>query len=145
MTMGPVDTQRRAGFLAPLIGEPWAWQSRNCWDFARHVQRELFGLELPGIVVPSDFSRRWVLTEFGRHPERARWQAVPDGPGGLVTAADGALVLMAHARFPAHIGVWLRPEARVIHCDDKTGVACEAPLALRQMGWKNLTFFEPRS
>ena len=23
----------RAAFLVPLIGELWAWQSRNCWDF----------------------------------------------------------------------------------------------------------------
>jgi hypothetical protein len=37
----------RSEFLAPLIGEPWAWQSRNCWDFACHVQRELFGRALP--------------------------------------------------------------------------------------------------
>ncbi|MBR0881852.1 hypothetical protein ABIF65_003367 [Bradyrhizobium japonicum] len=135
---------QRSAFLTPLIGEPWAWQSRNCWDFACHVQRELFGRELPGVAVPSDFSRRWVLAEFDRNPERARWVSVPNGPGGLVAAADGALVLMAHARFPAHVGVWLRPEGRVIHCDDKTGVACEAPLALRQMGWKQLTFLEPR-
>jgi hypothetical protein len=52
---------------------------------------------------------------------------------------------MAHLRFPAHIGVWLKPEGRIIHCDGKTGVACETPLALRQMGWKKLTFFEPKS
>jgi hypothetical protein len=135
----------RSEFLGPLIGEPWAWQSRNCWDFARHVQRELFGRELPGIAVPNDFSRRWVIEEFGRHPERSRWQEVPEGPGGLVMAADGALVLMAHLKFPAHIGVWLAPEARVIHCDGKTGVACESVLALRQLSWKKLTFFEPRS
>jgi hypothetical protein len=68
---------------------------------------------------------------------------VPDGPGGLVTAADGALVLMAHLRFPAHIGVWLKPEARVIHCSEQHGVCCESVLALRQMGWKKLTFYEP--
>ncbi|WP_027578490.1 hypothetical protein [Bradyrhizobium sp. Ai1a-2] len=135
----------RSEFLSPLIGEPWAWQSRNCWDFACHVQRELFARALPAIAVPADFSRRWVLDEFAAHPERALWREVAEGPGGLVTAADGALVLMAHLRFPAHIGVWLRPEARIIHCDGKTGVACETPLALRQMGWKKLTFFEPRS
>jgi hypothetical protein len=35
---------------------------------------------------------------------------------------------MAHLRFPAHIGVWLKPEARVFHC------CCESVLALRQMG-----------
>ena len=60
-----------------------------------------------------------------------------------MTAADGALVLMAHLRFPAHIGVWLKPEARVIHCSEQHGVCCETVLALRQMGWKKLTFYEP--
>lgn len=134
----------RAEFLTPLIGKPWVWQSGNCWDFACHVQGELFGRTLPQVAVPGDFSRRWVLEEFARHSERARWQPVADGPGGLVMAADGALVLMAHLRFPAHVGVWLCQEGRIIHCDGKTGVACETPLALRQMGWKQLTFFEPK-
>src|SRR5215813_11397774 len=94
----------RAAFLAPLIGEPWAWQSRNCWDFACHVQRELFGRELPRVAVPADLSKRWILRSIERHAERAAWREVPSGPGGLVMAADGALVLMAHLRFPAHIG-----------------------------------------
>ena len=110
----PVAVSRSA-FLAPLIGEPWAWQSRNCWDLACHVQRELFGRELPHLSVPDGFSRRWVLDDFARHEERGRWRQVPDGPGGLVQAADGALVLMAYLRFPAHICVWLRPEQRIIH------------------------------
>jgi hypothetical protein len=132
----------RTDFLAPLIGEPWAWQSRNCWDFACHVQSELFGRELPRVVVPSELSKRWILGEIERHSERARWREVPDAPGGLVTASDGALVLMAHLRFPAHIGVWLKPEARVIHCSEQHGVCCESVLALRQMGWKKLTFYE---
>jgi hypothetical protein len=133
----------RAVFLAPLIGERWAWQSRNCWDFACHVQRELFGRDLPRVAVPTDFSKRWVLESIERHTERAAWREVPDGPGGLVRAADGALVLMAHLHFPAHIGVWLRPEARVIHCSEHHGVCFESVLALRQIGWKRLTFYEP--
>jgi len=83
------------------------------------------------------------LESIERHPERAAWRQVPDAPGGLVAAADGALVLMAHLRFPAHIGVWLKPETRVIHCSEQHGVCCESVLALRQMGWKKLTFYEP--
>jgi hypothetical protein len=77
-----------------------------------------------------------------RHPERAAWLEVPDDPGGLVTA-DGALVLMAHLRFPAHIGVWLKPEARVLRSSEQQGVCCECILALRQTGWKKQTFYEP--
>ena len=135
----------RSAFLASLIGEPWAWQSRNCWDFACHVQRELFGRELPRVVVPFNQSKRWILGEIERHPERSAWREVPDGLGGVVTAADGALVLMAHLRFPAHIGVWLKAEARVIHCSERHGVCCETVLALRQSGWQRLTFYEPIS
>jgi hypothetical protein len=133
----------RAAFLAPLIGEQWAWQSRNCWDFACHVQRELFGRVLPRVAVPADLSKRWVLESIDRHSERDAWREIPDGPGGLVTAADGALVLMAHLRFPAHIGVWLWPKARIVHCSEQHGVCCETVLALRQMGWKKLTFYQP--
>jgi hypothetical protein len=135
----------RHEFLSPLIGQPWAWQSRNCWDFACHVQRELFGRELPRVAVPADLSKRWILESIEAHPERRAWREVAGGPGGLVTAADGALVLMAHLRFPAHIGVWLQPEAGVIHCSEQHGVCCESVLALRQMGWKKLSFFEPIS
>ena len=75
----------RHKFFAPLIGEHWAWQSRNCWDFACHVQRELFGRDLPHVAV---LSKRWTLQSIERHAERAAWREVPDGPGGLVTAAD---------------------------------------------------------
>jgi len=134
----------RSEFLAPLIGEKWAWQSRNCWDFACHVERELFGRSLPQVTVPGDLSKRWVIEAIDAHPERGSWVEIKEGFSGLITAKDGALVLMAHRRLPAHIGVWLTPESRVVHCDEKNGVCFETPLALRQQGWKQLRFFEPK-
>lgn len=134
----------RAEFLAALIGGAWNWRSYNCWQFACHVQKALFGRELPHVDVPADLSKRWLLNELTWHPERTRWRAVPDGPAYLVLAQDGALVLMAHSKYPAHVGVWLKPEGRVIHCDTGNGVACETPLALRQSGWLKMTFFEPK-
>jgi hypothetical protein len=82
------------------------------------------------------------LESIDRHSERDAWREIPDGHG-LVTAADGALVLMAHLRFPAHIGVWLRPKARIVHCSEQHGVCCVTVLALRQMDWKKLTFYQP--
>lgn len=133
----------RAEFLNPLIGQPWAWQSRNCWDFAAHVERELFGRVLPQVSVPADLSKRWVLEAIEAHPERSMWFEAAEGPQGLVTAADGALVLMAHTRMPAHIGVWLKPEQGVIHCSEQHGVCFETVLALRQMGWRKMKFYEP--
>ena len=70
------------------------------------------------------------------------------GAGGYVKALDPGInreACGAHLRFPAHIGVWLRAEARVIHCSEQHGVCCESVFALRQMGWKKLTFYEPKS
>jgi hypothetical protein len=104
-------------------------RANNCWDFACHVERELFGRELPRVSVPSDQTTRWVLEAIERHPERAR--EAPDGPSGLVAAADGALVLMAHLRFPAHIGVWVKPEGRVIHCTGARDGAERCPIVLQ--------------
>jgi hypothetical protein len=57
-----------------MIGEPWAWQSPNCWDFVGHAQRELFGRELPRVDVPADLSKRWILQSIERHAERAVWR-----------------------------------------------------------------------
>jgi hypothetical protein len=58
--------QSRHEILNPLIGQPWVWQSRNCWDFACHVERELFGRELPRVAVPADQTKRWVLEAIER-------------------------------------------------------------------------------
>jgi hypothetical protein len=133
----------RAEFLNPLIGQPWAWQSRNCWDFACRVQHELFGRTLPVIAVPDDPKWKWMVQTVSRHPEHANWRTVKDGPLGLVTAADGALCLMGRFSGPGHIGVWLKPEGKIIHCDRKHGVCCEDVLALRSGGWAAITFYEP--
>jgi hypothetical protein len=130
--------------LAALIGLPWSWRGGNCWDFVAHVEAELFGRILPAVDVPVLLDKRWVLKAFDGHPERASWREVETGPHGMVTAADGALVLMAHLKMPGHVGVWLKPEQIVLHCDEANGVCAESVLALQQRGWKKLRFFEPK-
>lgn len=132
----------RSEFLSPLIGEPWAWQSHNCWVFACHVQRELFGRALPSVAVPDAPSWRWMMAEIDRHDERQNWREVETG--AVISASDGALVLMGRFQHPGHVGVWLRQEQRVIHCDRNNGVCFESVLALRQQGWRQLRFFEPK-
>lgn len=92
--------------------------------------------------MPAEQRKRWVLEAFDAHPERQNWNEVEAGPGGLVVAGDGALVLMAHLRMPANIGVWLKPEGTVIHCSETNGVCAETPLALRAQGWRVLRYFE---
>lgn len=134
----------RSEFLAPLIGQPWAWQARNCWDFAAHVERELFGRLLPGVAVPDDPKWKWMVAEIARHPERDNWTALPESPYGLVQAADGALCLMGRFSGPGHVGVWLADRREVIHCDRDRGVCLESDLALKQQGWIKRTYYEPK-
>jgi len=132
----------RTAFLRSLIGRPWS-SSASCWHLAMEVEREMFGRDLPDVEVPSLPSWRWMIDSIEGHPERARWREVERGPHGLVTAADGALVLMARSNRPAHIGVWLRPEQAIIHADQGAGVMLELLTTLRARGWARLRFYEP--
>src|SRR4051794_7980973 len=134
--------------LPRLIGKCWAANGRgpnefDCWHLARHVQRELFGRELPSVDVPADPGWVWMLQIIAAHPERASWCERPQ-PNGLIAANDGALVLMARVQRAAHIGVWLLPEQGVIHCDQTSGVIFEDAATLRATGWRKLRFYEPK-
>ena len=93
----------RNELLSSLIGEPWAWRSRNCRDFPCHVERELFGRELPHVVVPAELSKRWILEAIERHPERAAWcqvalTALLVSPQASATPGSGNLSWLARER-----------------------------------------------
>ena len=137
----------RSATLSGLLGLPWLANASgpnayDCWHLARHIQRELFGRDLPDITVPADPSWRWMIGTIETHPERKRWQESPQ-LNGLIKAVDGSLVLMARSDRPAHVGVWLAPESRIIHCDQDMGVVLETPSMLRVGGWLRLRFFAP--
>lgn len=134
----------RAAFLAGLIGRRWS-PEYSCWHHAKRIQRELFGRDLPDVVLPEHPGWRWMIETIEGHPERQRWrEAVPPAPG-LISAADGALVAMGRADRAAHIGVWLAPERLVSHCDESSGSRFDPVPALRMQGWGRIRFFEPVS
>ncbi len=132
----------RSAFLRSLIGRPWSSEA-SCWHLAREVERELFARDLPDVTVREVPTWRWIIAAIESHPERARWREVEQRAAGLVTAADGALVLMASVRLPAHIGVWLTSHQAVIHADQGLGVMLEPIPSLRARGWARLRFYEP--
>ena len=139
----------RCGILSGLIGVPWRANAAgpdayDCWHLSRHIELTLFGHVLPDVAVPDHPSWRWMIEAIETHPERIRWQETAQ-PHGLIMAADGALVLMARSDRPAHIGVWLAPERRIIHADQDQGVVLDQPSLLRAGGWRTLRFFEQRS
>jgi cell wall-associated NlpC family hydrolase len=138
----------RADTLCSFLGKPWVANAKgpdayDCWHLAVAVSRELFGRTLPDIAVPVAPSWAWMIDSIERHPERARWQEARVCPAGLVTAEDGAVVLMARREHPAHIGVWLAAERCIIHVDPSFGVVCDSPLDLRTKGWTRLRFYQP--
>lgn len=136
----------RAAILSSYLAKPWQANAKgpdayDCWHLAAAVSLRLFGRPLPDVAVPAHPTWAWTIDTIAEHPERARWRQCPDGP--LVKAGDGAIVLMAKMSRPAHIGIWLQPERRIIHADPKFGVVFEAPLDLATNGWRRLRYFEP--
>lgn len=132
----------RAAFLRALVGKPYAPggmgpETYGCWGLVVAVERELFGRALPD--VPEDAT----LADFRRHPDAAHWLEIVNVPQAVACfhAADGAIVLMARADRLAHVGVWLKPERRVLHAD-RPSVLCEDLEIVRANGWRRLRFYE---
>lgn len=137
----------RAAYLTALLGRPWAVDGEgpetfSCYGLFREVQRALWARDLPHIDVPPEASRRWIVEAIARHDERRQWREVPLRDG-IVTASDGAGVIMARVSQGAHIGVWCAAEGRILHADDRLGVVFERPTVLRARGWGRLAYFEP--
>lgn len=114
------------------IGIPWSATgdgptSYHCWAFVRHIQKQHFGRDLPGIPNPEDVLA--IARGFRDHPERQRWELI-NAPN------DGDCVLMRQARYPIHVGVWLDVDnGGVLHCSQEAGVAFQTLNSLALNGW----------
>lgn len=139
----------RLQILQGLIGKPWVANAKgpdayDCWHLAKHVQEVLFARSVPVVVVPDTPTWPWMIEQFTQHEELQNWVEVPYESGGIVRANDGAIVLMARHRQPAHCGVWLKQERGVLHCVEPDGVTFMDLVSLRYTGWAKLRFYEPR-
>lgn len=123
--------------LEHLVGLPWEAGAQgphayDCWGLFRHVQREVFGIEVP-IVVAADYDDPHVLTDlFARHEERARW-ALIEAP------VHGAGVLV---RAPLHVGVWLDVDGGgVLHSVRGAGVVFTSDASWAASGFGRRQFY----
>lgn len=133
MTVSP------AAYVSALQGRPWGIEA-HCWDLVRQVQADLFGRELPPVLIPDKLTAPELVRAFHSHPERERWQqsSLP---------RDGAIALMyrpgAHAR-AIHAGVYLDLDCGgVLHVDDPHGVVFDGMLDLNVRNWR-AEFYQPR-
>lgn len=140
----------RTEFLSSLIGIPFEKNAKgpnsfDCWHLAVYVQYHLFGRIAPQIDVPENAGWPWMIEQFTTHHELSNWVEVLQPANGLITANDGAMVLMARNRQPAHCGVYLKKERKVIHADEESeAVVMQTVSMLKSLAWNRLRFYEPR-
>lgn len=139
---------QRATIITSIMGKPWQANAKgpdafDCWHLCVWVQRALFDRDVPQVIVPEKPTWSWMIRAISDHPERKKWREVKPDTMGLITAKDGALVLMARSDRPAHIGTWLAAERMIVHADPTFGVVCDKMLDLNTKGWTRLRFYEP--
>jgi len=127
-------------FATQLIGKPYVsggdtLEGFDCWGLFRFVQKNFYDLELPII----DVDTTNVLEVARKIKERKStnvWRKV-DVPN------DGCAVLLAHARYPSHVGVWLDVDnGGVLHCVKGAGVVFTELSRLKLSGWGRIEYYE---
>jgi cell wall-associated NlpC family hydrolase len=135
----------RLARLAALLGRPYVVgadgpDAFDCYGLARHVLREVYGEALPAITRATAEPRAVARAILG-HPERARWERVPQ-------PFDGALVLMGNIQGrDFHLGVAVADgrQMLVLHTDDGPGVIADDLMSLPARGFHNITFFRRKA
>lgn len=121
-------------WAAHYIGEAYDRQENHCWSFCRRVWHDRFGFDVP--AVPDDIGAlRAVAQAFRDHDERRLWTAVE-------VPAEGDAVLMAHSRYPTHVGIWVDADGGgVLHCQEGCGVVFSSRASLAKNGWGRVEFY----
>lgn len=126
------------------LGKSWSAgesgpDAYDCWGLFRQVQAAHYGREVP-LVPEVDVGDILAVARAMRdHDERGRWREVPQ-------PADGDGVLMAHARYPSHVGVWIDVGGGgVLHAVSGAGVIFSSLSSLRLAGWGRILFYRAAS
>ena len=83
----------------------------DCWNFARLIWRERYGLDLPELPTPGDMAE--TVRAIAVQAPQLGWREVS-------VPRDGDGVVFARARAGCHVGVYVGDlfPPRVLHCDD---------------------------
>lgn len=113
-----------------LMGGNSIEEGFDCWGLFRHIQREQFNRSLPAVCVP-EYDRDSVSSLMNTHTERQNWveTSVPE---------DGGAILMAHARWPVHVGLCVSDSTAkgILHTERGVGARFTAITDLSATMWK---------
>jgi len=115
MSHGTASHGTARHWAAGYIGRPWVAGRSDCWNFARTVWAEIFGLDVPAVQVDvtSALAARRALRDGGR----TGWTRVG-------RAEEGDAVLMSTGARPCHVGVFAAPDGcdGIVHSVEGAGV-----------------------
>lgn len=124
------------------VGIPWAYGAQgpdcyDCWNFVREVQIKHFGIDVP-VILYAD--QRDVSNQLQHNPELDNWVHV-NAP------AEGDIVMMARAKIPAHVGVWIAANETqgVLHCLKGIGVVFTRQNMIQSSGWGQLKYYRRKA
>ena len=120
-----------AEFIESVYGAKWS-TTDHCWDLVLRGQREIFGIEVPSVLIADKLEARALVRMFNLHPERKRWIRVN-------LPENGAVVLMSragpHGR-AIHAGIYFDLDGGgILHVDEPHGAVFEDALAIQLRGW----------
>lgn len=138
-----LQTNQAVHWAFSYLGTPWVSggdgsAGYDCYTFMRHIQFAHFGIDMPVIDTSAD-DYRAVVGAMRQHDEKSNWIHVQD-------PEEGDCVLMAHAKYPSHAGVYLAADGGgVLHCVRGEGVVFSSCHALYKAGWGRLEYYRHAS
>jgi len=138
-----LQTNQVVHWAFAYLGTPWVsggdgTDGYDCYTFMRHIQRLHFGIDMPAVETNAEDIRAVALA-MREHAEKTNWHHVTQ-------PQEGDSVLMAHAKYPSHAGVYLDVDGGgILHCVRGQGVVFSSLTALNLSGWSRLEFYRHAS
>lgn len=125
-------------WATPYVGKRWAYgglgpDEYDCWNFVREVQKKRFSVDVP-VITYTD--QRDVFHHLQHNPELDRWRQV-------TSPIEGDIVMMARAKIPAHVGIWISANGKegILHCLQGAGVVFTPSNMISSSGWGLLKYY----
>jgi len=121
------------------MGRPWVNGGQgpdafDCWELVRNVLDRHFNIQVPAVDIDANCAKACALA-LNHGKRKSNWRKV-------TAPKEGDVVLMAHAKYPSHVGIWLDvDQGGILHCMRGAGVVYSTPTKLRLSGWGKIEYY----